>query len=131
MTAEALPSLEVGEDTILPLRVDRNNTFQVRRRFLNINRLRLRRTYESLAPHQRCFLDLLPLLFHTNHPLMPGYVDGDCPRGLSDYTPNKQTLAQARRTAGLRPDRADPGAAAVPDHRHVDRRGILGLSRSR
>ena len=89
----------VSEDTILPLSVDRSETLKVKRRFLNINRLRFQRVYDSLGPHQQCFFDLLPLLFHTSHALMPGYVDGDCPSGLSDYSPSKRTLAQAKKHA--------------------------------
>lgn len=92
-------SREVSEDTDLPLSVDRSAALKVKQRFLNINRTRLTRVYDSLGPHQHCFLDLLPLLFHTNHALMPGYVDGDCPSGLSDYSPSKRTLVQAKKHA--------------------------------
>ena len=92
-------SPEASEDSVSPLSVDRSATLKVKQRFLNINRTRLRRVYDSLGPHQQCFLDLLPLLFHTNHALMPGYVDGDCPSGLSDYSPGKRTLAQAKKHA--------------------------------
>lgn len=92
-------SPEASEDSVFPLSVDRSATLKVKQRFLNINRTRFRRVYDSLGPHQQCFLDLLPLLFHTNHALIPGYVDGDCPSGLSDYSPGKRTLAQAKKHA--------------------------------
>ena len=46
----------------------------VRKRFLAINRERLRRTQEALRYRTRDFLDLLPLLFHVNHALLPGFV---------------------------------------------------------
>ena len=99
MSASTSISSGVSEDTVLPLSVDRSETLKVKRRFLNINRLRFQRVYDSLGPHQQCFFDLLSLLFHTNHALMPGYVDGDCPSGLSDYSPSKRALAQAKKHA--------------------------------
>ena len=99
MNASAHFSSGVSEDTVLPLSVDRSETLKVKRRFLNINRTRLQRIYATMSPHQRCFFDLLALLFHTNHALMPGYVDGDCPSGMSDYAPSKRVLAQAKKHA--------------------------------
>ena len=99
MSESAHLSAQVSEDTVLPLSVDRSEILKVKRRFLNINRMRLQRVYESLGSHQRCFFDLLALLFHTNHALMPGYVDGDCPSGMSDYSPGKRTLTQAKKLA--------------------------------
>ena len=42
--------------------------------FLAINRGRLRRVEDKLTPRQRDFLDILPVLFHINHPLLPGYI---------------------------------------------------------
>ena len=53
----------------------------------------------SLGSHQVVFFQLLPLLFHTNHPLMPGYVDKDCPSGVSDYVPGTETLQCAKKLA--------------------------------
>lgn len=67
------------------------------RRFLTLNRDRLRRVHDNLSPRQREFLDLLPLLFHVNHPLLPGYVDQAVPIGINDYTPSPAALHAARR----------------------------------
>ena len=69
---------------------------KVRDRFVNINRERLLRVREQLSPRQQDFLELLPLLFHTNHPLMPGYVGSDTPSGVADYTVSERTLQRAR-----------------------------------
>src|SRR5262245_49441394 len=86
-------------DTILPLSIDRTEVFKIKRRFLNINRARWQWVYEQLPAHQKLFFDLLALLFHTNHPLMPGYGHKDYPSGVSDYSPGKRALAQALRVA--------------------------------
>lgn len=68
---------------------------QVLRRFTLINRERLSRLRNSLPRKQQIFLDLLPLLFHAHHPQFPGYIEGEMPTGLSDYSPSKETLNAA------------------------------------
>ena len=64
-----------------------------------VTRERLRRVYESLTPRQQDLLDLLPLLFHLNHPLLPGYVSHDTPAGVADYSPSSEALLAAKRIA--------------------------------
>ena len=44
-------------------------------------------------------LELLPLVFHRNHPALPGYLDGNCPDGFNGYTPGPEVLDAARRYA--------------------------------
>lgn len=66
-------------------------------RFLAVNRDRLHRVFETLQPRQRAFVELVPLLFHVNHPLLPGYVSQDTPAGISDYTPSRGANAAAKR----------------------------------
>lgn len=68
-------------------------------RFLEVNRERLARAHSSMNARQQAFVELLPLLFHVNHPLMPGYVALDSPAGVCDYTPSKATLAAAKQIA--------------------------------
>lgn len=67
------------------------------KRFLVLNRDRLRRVQASLTPRQRDFLEILPLLFHINHPLLPGYVSKETPAGINDYAPTEPTLRAAKR----------------------------------
>jgi adenylate cyclase class 1 len=67
------------------------------KRFGMVNRERLRRVVESLSARQREFIELLPLLFHINHPLLPGYIGRDAPFGISDYTPTAASLRAALR----------------------------------
>ncbi|RME34261.1 MAG: class I adenylate cyclase [Gammaproteobacteria bacterium] len=69
----------------------------LRRRFQLINEGRLRRAMESLRPRQREILEILPLLFHVNYPLLPGYVSSSSPCGIRGYRPGRESLATARR----------------------------------
>jgi len=72
----------------------------ITQRFLAVNRARLARLQRALTPRQQPFLAVLPLLFHTNHPMMPGFVSSDTPCGMAGYTPTKSALAAAARLAG-------------------------------
>ncbi len=68
----------------------------VKRRFLNLHKLRFRRVQQFLQPDQRIFLDLLPLLFHRNTPALPGFVSSDTLAGIRDYAPNKSAVSAAK-----------------------------------
>ena len=69
----------------------------VKKRFLLLNRARLRRGEECMRPNQRDFLDFLPLLFHINHPSLPGYVSKSSPCGICDYMPSQRALTAAKK----------------------------------
>jgi adenylate cyclase class 1 len=62
--------------------VDRKALKQIKQRFLQVNEARLARTRTALDARQQVFLDLLPLLFHVNHPMLPGYSSHQTPCGL-------------------------------------------------
>ena len=72
---------------------------EIKQRFIEINKNRLKRIDADLRASQRDFLTLLPLLFHVNHPLLPGYVSKDTPIGIPSYKPGKKTLHLAQRLA--------------------------------
>ncbi len=76
--------------------VDRKLLKKVRDRFMQINADRLVKTHDGLAPRHQDILLVLPLLFHVNHPLMPGYVAREVPSGVSGYEPDKQTISVAK-----------------------------------
>ncbi len=65
-------------------------------RFKNLNQLRQQRVQAFLQPRQQVFLHLLPLLFHQNHPLLPGFISSETPAGIQDYKPNKQAIKEAK-----------------------------------
>jgi len=73
------------------------NINNIKKRFLALNHDRLMRTRDSLRTRQRDILDILPLLFHSNHPTFPGFVSKSTPLGISDYSPAQRTLAAGKR----------------------------------
>ena len=68
----------------------------MKRRFMLLNRERLARTRQSLRERQGELLDLLPLLFHVNHPMLPGFASRETPAGVWGYEPDSQALHLAR-----------------------------------
>lgn len=76
--------------------VDRKQLNQLRQRFLDLNQLRHERTYAALPERQQQFLQVLPLLFHVNHPMLPGYISHSTPAGVYHYTPNSDELRCAK-----------------------------------
>ncbi|KAF0862229.1 class I adenylate cyclase [Pseudomonas sp. LD120] len=88
-THEIRPDLDEG--------IDRKVLSQLRARFLTLNQGRMARAMEGLSARQQLVLNLLPLFFHVNHPLLPGYVSGATPAGLSNYEPDSQALTEAQR----------------------------------
>lgn len=77
--------------------ISRKDLNTVRLRFLRLHRERLRRIRDELRPSQQEFIDLLPLLFHINHPMLPGYVNSETPIGIPDYTPSRRALDAAKK----------------------------------
>jgi adenylate cyclase, class 1 len=97
--------------------VDRKLLKQIKERFLAINSARLSRAVQSMSARQRDILEVLPLLFHVNHALLPGYVSKQSPCGLAGYEPNKAALSIARsfsQTFRFRRDRrAEPAIHSI------------------
>lgn len=94
MTAHVAPiALDFDEG------IDRKTLRRLRDRFLLVNQQRWDRACSALTYRQQIVLEILPLVFHTNHPALPGYLDADCPYGLSHYQPSAATLSSARRLA--------------------------------
>jgi len=71
----------------------------IKKRFLAINRERLKRAQNTLKWRQRNFLELLPLFFHINHAMLPGYISKDTPAGIPLYVPGKKSLDAAKKLA--------------------------------
>ncbi|HWV09550.1 MAG TPA: class I adenylate cyclase [Pseudomonas sp.] len=88
-TQEIRPDIDDG--------IDRKVLAQLRARFMKVNDGRLARAMQALSTRQQLVLKLLPLLFHVNHPLLPGYVSGLTPAGLSGFEPGDDVLADAQR----------------------------------
>lgn len=76
--------------------IDRKDLSRVRKRFMALNQVRMERANQALSSRQQQVLRLLPLLLHVNHPLLPGYVSGSTPSGLSGYVPAPELVQEAR-----------------------------------
>lgn len=105
---EIRPQIEDG--------IDRKVLSQLRARFLTINSGRLDRAMQALSSRQQAVLRALPLLLHVNHPLLPGYVSGATPAGLSHYEPDAQTLADIQRLARSFVYKPYRGTQSLPLH---------------
>lgn len=91
--SEALAASSIDEG------LDRKTLKTLKQRFLQVNAERLTRARLGLAPRHQQFIDLLPLLFHCNHPMLPGYVSHLAPAGVTDYRPDKRDIGRAQRLA--------------------------------
>ncbi len=78
---------------------DRQNLSIIRKRFDAVNQDRLRRMRGALAERHQLFLDILPLLFHCNHPMLPGFVNRQTPCKVSGYKPDSRDLDRVRQIA--------------------------------
>jgi len=76
--------------------ISRKDLHAVAQRFKHFNQSRLQRVQDFFQARQHDFLNLLPLIFHINHPLLPGFVSLETPAGIPDYSPNKQTMDTAK-----------------------------------
>ncbi len=77
----------------------RKQIHRIVERFKALGDKRLSRIRTSLTHEQRSFFDLLPLLWHVNHAMLPGFVASDTPAGLSNFQPSREQLLLARRYA--------------------------------
>ena len=66
---------------------------------MHLNEVRLNRARQVMGGKQRRALDLLPLLLHTNHGQLPGFVDNHTPCGIFHYQPNDDAMKIARQMA--------------------------------
>ncbi|HGA2316475.1 TPA: class I adenylate cyclase [Pseudomonas putida] len=105
---EIRPDLDEG--------IDRKVLATLRARFLHINQCRLERAMEGLSSRQQLVLTLLPLLFHVNHPLLPGYVSGTTPAGVAGFEPDVEQVADAQRLARSFAYKARHGNPPRPIH---------------
>ncbi|TFF43044.1 class I adenylate cyclase [Pseudomonas sp. RIT623] len=105
---EIRPDLEQG--------IDRKELAKLRARFLKINQGRMARAMEGLSTRQQQVLTLLPLFFHVNHPLLPGYVSGTTPAGVSGFEPDDELLAEALRLTRSFTYKARHGNPPQPIH---------------
>ncbi|MGH8352525.1 MAG: class I adenylate cyclase [Pseudomonas sp.] len=107
-TEEIRPDIDEG--------IDRKVLSQLRARFLKVNQGRLARAMQGLSTRQQLVLKLFPLLFHVNHPLLPGYVSSHTPAGVSRFEPSDDLLAEAQRLTRSFAYKAQRGNPPTPIH---------------
>lgn len=57
----------------------------------------LKQYLSGLTEQQQVAIRLIPLIFQTNHRMLPAYVGANTPTGIYGYRPDKQLLAEARK----------------------------------
>lgn len=76
--------------------IDRKQLNQLKQRFLSLNQQRYTRTCAALSERQQQFLEVMPLLFHVNHPMLPGYISHSTPAGIYQFSPDANQLRYAK-----------------------------------
>lgn len=66
------------------------------RLFQSLNYQRFQHLIEMAPARQALIFQLLPLFFHINAKLLPGYISDDVPAGLLDYRPSQDTINKAQ-----------------------------------
>ncbi len=79
--------------------IDRAGLAALVRRFRGHQAERVRRTGARLPGRQRRVLEALPMLYHRNHPALPGYLGPDVPCGIARYQPDREARNALRRVA--------------------------------
>lgn len=69
----------------------------IKKRFEDLNAQRLKRSNADMRQSQRQFLEILPVLFHVNHPILPGYVSKDTPAGIPNYSITSTSINTLKR----------------------------------
>lgn len=52
--------------------------------------------HQALSERHQLFLDVLPMLFHCNHPMLPGFVSRSTPAKISNFKPSQKDVAHTR-----------------------------------
>ena len=78
--------------------LDRTFLLWLKQRFIERQTQRRRQVHARLTRTQADVLQLLPFLFHCNHPNLPGYLK-DAPKGIYGYVPGRSERATLRRWA--------------------------------
>lgn len=79
--------------------IDRKQLSKIKQHYTQLNQVRYQRTLDVLSERQQQFLALLPLLFHVNHPMLPGYISHLTPSGVQGYAPSKDDIRTAKTIA--------------------------------
>jgi len=70
---------------------------EIKQRFEKLNAQRLKRSFLDMRQNQRQFIELLPVLFHVNHPILPGYVSKETPAGIPNYSVSNGSINRLKK----------------------------------
>ncbi len=70
---------------------------EIKQRFEKLNAQRLSRSFADMRQTQRQFVELLPVLFHVNHPILPGYVSKATPAGIPNYSVSSSSINRIKK----------------------------------
>lgn len=90
--------------------LDRQNIATLYKRFMTVNDDRMERMRGELADRQQLFMDILPLLFHSNHPMLPGFVSRQTPARVAKFKPTKHDVLVGKMVAKSFTISYDPSA---------------------
>ena len=62
-------------------------------RYDDITRLKTQRALGLMSRYGQQVFQLLPVMLHFNHPLLPGYVSGDVPHGIWSFSATAEQQA--------------------------------------
>ncbi len=79
--------------------VDRKSLRMLVERFRSQQLNRLHQLYQTLNIDQRLVLRAMPLLIHSGHAALPGYVNAATPTGIDNYRPDPETQRLMRQIA--------------------------------
>ncbi|WP_144392615.1 class I adenylate cyclase [Pleionea sediminis] len=88
-----------SSDSMANLEIDKKRLKQLQHRFLELNDQRKSLLEQNLNERESNFLELIPFLFHINHPTLPGYVGSQTPCGVANYEVSRATLQLAKKYA--------------------------------
>ncbi len=64
-------------------------TKEFERHYDELNTIRIKNAEDAMSENGRVIFSSIALYLHYNHPLIPGYVVGDVPHGISGFIPNE------------------------------------------
>ncbi len=83
----------------IPQHIERKQFSDILKRFQGLNTERFRRAYDACTERGQNLLDVLPLLLHSNHPMLPGYISQNTPCSIYDYFPDGRAVHAAKSLA--------------------------------
>ena len=89
----------INEQEVTFAGIDRKQLSKIKQHYAQLNLVRYQRTLDVLSERQQQFLVLLPLFFHVNHPMLPGYISHLTPSGVQSYSPSKDDIRIAKGVA--------------------------------